>query len=736
MSLSQYLVGLACLGAELMGVGWATVALLRRCFSDLVGAPRWVAGGLLATAGIVLVHLLPGMLGMLSRAGVLLCVVALVLIVARTARGGPARPVGAGEAGMGGWRLPLALTPERPGWSRTVSAVVAAAGVSALVVCVLDFTLSQLSVALAAGDTLNFHLPGIARWIQSGSFWPIARFQPDLAPGNYPHNGDVVLLCVVLPFRNAAFARLAMVPMLGLTGLAVYSMARELGGRPSPAALFGAVLVAVPVVGGAALKDAIPDAVMLATFGGGLLFGLRHWRTSASSDLVLAGLGLGLAFGTKWYAVSSVVVVVVVWTVALLLARRPLVSIGRWLLTTTGLIALAGGFWLVRNLVESADPFYPVRVRVLGTTVFNAHPDLVRRLAGFSIADYFGAPSVLNRYVVPALTTTLGYTGWVLAGGLGVCAATILMTHRRRLRTLRSPDVSQSPDLSQAQAVLEPASGGSWSGRVVVLGLLAVALLVLYCFTPYTAFGPRGLPVQAGASTRYAVPGLLVAAALAAWAASRLNRLGVAFELLGLACLLDGVRRSFDGRAHDAALLGALLGVIGVLALLCHPGRAVVAARLTALRRAPLLLPTAIGLGVVVVAFGFYVQRRLNDKPYRGADATLAWVLDHADTGHRIALTGNWSLAGLSPVAPAFGPFFGNSVTYLGPVVGHMQLQYSDGRSFTSALARGRYDLVLIGRGYPVPGEHVREEDWAAAAGFQPVARSDRLSLLQRGSAP
>ena len=67
---------------------------------------------------------------------------------------------------------------------------------------------------------------------------------------------------------------------------------------------------------GALLALADPDVVMYATFSGGLLFLLRHGRTGVRAELALAGLGFGLALGTKWYGVSSFAVVLIVWAAA------------------------------------------------------------------------------------------------------------------------------------------------------------------------------------------------------------------------------------------------------------------------------------------------------------------------------------------------------------------------------------------------------------------------------------
>jgi hypothetical protein len=44
-------------------------------------------------------------------------------------------------------------------------------------------------------------------------------------------------------------------------------------------------------------------------------------------------------------------------------------------------------------------------------------------------------------------------------------------------------------------------------------------------------------------------------------------------------------------------------------------------------------------------------------------------------------------------------------------------------------LIRGRYDVLVVGRGFS-PKPHVREQDWARSARFTQVASSDRFIAL------
>jgi hypothetical protein len=163
-----------------------------------------------------------------------------------------------------------------------------------------------------------------------------------------------------------------MYPYWALTGIALYAVARELRAPPQAAVIGACVALAIPAIAVPALIAGLVDALALFGLVSGILFLLRFRRTRAGRELAFAGLALGVAFGTKWYAVWAVAIVVCTWAVAEGLDRRSarrLLSPGAALV---GLIALAGGIWLLRNLVESGNPVFPVQVSVLGATLFGS----------------------------------------------------------------------------------------------------------------------------------------------------------------------------------------------------------------------------------------------------------------------------------------------------------------------------------------------------------------------------
>lgn len=695
MGLRDYVAGLAFFVPTLGALAVAALLVVRRRYAHLGGAQLVLGYSVLLTLGVIAAHVIPMALGVLARGTVLATALALATAA---------------------WLLPTGRRagdpPREPSpASGPFSVAVAAAGVSAAVVYQLARARDLAFTPLNDIDTLNFHLPGIARWIQSGSLWQIDQLFPYFVTGNYPNHGDVVTLAAVLPWRDIAFARFVELPFLALTGLAVYALACELRAPRATAAVFAAAVVMVPALSDYALQG-LPDVIMLFAFATGVLFLLRHARTRRPSDLVMGGLALGIAFGTKWYGVTSVAVVLVVWAAASLIARPPVRDVARHGAALAGLIALGGGIWMLRNLVESGNPLYPQEIGAFGITVFDGPSGTILDQVGFTVADYLDDPSVLRDYIAPGLDDRLGIAGPVIAIGVALAAVAAAVAARRR----------------------PPLSG---SGGAILAVSAAVALIAaVYAITPGSAFGREGEPVQAFTTVRWLVPAPLLGAGVAA-AAGRIGWARPLLELAALAAVVDGIRRAPDVPLESALQVAAVLAVAAGLAWLAYatrpqapsPGRE----RLLAPGKARLATAAAAAVAVVAIlaVAGRAVQERFARDEYGSFDPTIGWIYDNAPTGHRIGLAGIWSVNGISPAFPAFGPRMRNEVVYVGPWEDGLLREYERRDPFVAALRRGRYDLLLVGRGQPPLGT-VPEERWARSARFRRVAESERLALYLR----
>ena len=689
MPAGDYLQGLAILGATLTGTGAAAVLVYHRRLRHLSGAPLACGLATLWIAALLIAHLVPAMLGILTRESVL--VVALALAVAAS-RLGP--------------REPLSPSPRPAGPpSGRLSWAIAATAAAAVLGQVLLFLVERGREPVRAFDALTFHLPGVARWIQSGTIWQLDDLHPGYAFGNYPQNGDVLQLAVMLPFENDAFVRLVGFPLLLLTGIAVYALACELRAPRASAVVFAAALAAVPVAQLPALEEAQVDPLMLATFGCGLLFLARHARTGNRSELILAGVGLGIAFGSKWYALPYVALTVGLWGAAWLAARRPVKRVLREGALLSSLVLAGGGVWLVRNLVESSNPLFPLKVELAGLTIFDAPRDTIREQIGFPLVHYLDSPGVFSEFVFPSWADTFQSGGPLLVAGALLALVLAVVSLRRGKASDGAP--------------------------ILFSSLLALLLAGAYAATPNSALGPEGQPLHMGAAARYAVPALMLGAVSSAWAAGRLGRLRPLAELAALAATLDGLARVFDFSAMPA--VGAGLAVVALLAagvtlhrrpLHLPRGRAAVAALTTA---------AVLAAGGIALA-GHRLQVQFNESRYRGEDPVLDRVTASVPR-ERIGIAGAWSDRGLSPILPAFGPRLDNEVEYVGPRVDGMLRRPRDQGDFTARLRAGRYDLLLLGRAGPPP-RTLREERWAREEGYTPVAQSERFTLLRPARSP
>lgn len=700
MDFDEYLVGALVLGIVLACVVGGAALLVERRLAHVRGAARATAFGVMATLGLLAVHLVPAALGVLSRGTVVLAC-ALWVVAA--------------------WRVPTAetkLQPDPGSARRGTPAEIALAGLAvvAIALFVLAVARDRMYQATLSVDSLNFHLPGVAAWIQSGSIWQIDIFLSDVSPAHYPNNGDIVLLASVLPWRSDFLVNFAMYPSYFLTGVAVYALALEMGAARAGATSCAALVLAIPSVALPALFGVLVDSLVLFGFAAGLLFLIRHHRTGLTSDLVVAGLALGVAFGTKWYGVSAVVVVMTVWAGGQLAARVPLRRITREGALLSGLIGLAGGIWLVRNLVESANPLFPVKVSPFGVTLFDAPRDTVREIAGFTIADYAGDFEIWEGYLLPAFRDFAAAPAGVLLVGAVVAGGVLVGLWRRRQRSLSRSDVI--------------------AAGVVCCGLLLAA----YSITPYTAGGPKDMPVLTGYDVRYGIPALVVAAGLLAWVAARARHGGL---VLGAAtCVAVGhalwlmsgesvYSVDLQTREWGAALLVAATVAIAVAGVWRF--RHLLEGRPTFLTRRSGRITAVAVLGLMAALIsvaGYEVQKRYSAGRFVAVDPAVSFFSSDAGPRQRVGITGVWTDDGISPILPAFGPRYENHVEYVGALRQEVLRRYKREGPFVHALRRGRYDYLIVGRGRP-PRPAVREQRWAEAAGYRLEAASDRLALYR-----
>ncbi len=664
-----------------VGLSLAACAIVvRRRLRGLTGSTAATAYVLLATAAVVLVHLIPAMLGILSRPAVLGAAVLLLLAATRVrpSVASPPRPAPppVGPSGRLMWGVASAAA--------LAAAVWAAAGAYSLT-----------RVPLTDFDMLTFKLPILARWIQSGSLWHANEFAAFFGQGAYPNNGDVILLAGILPWRATFMVRPVAELYLLLGGLSVYALARELRAPRAHALLVAAVGVTLPIAAATAAVDGLPDAVAVVTLVGGVTFLVRYARTGARADLLLAGLGLGLAFGVKWYGVAYVAAAIALWAVVGVATRLPVRRLARDAGILCGMVALAGGFWLLRNAIVYGDPLYPASV-----LFFPGAPHLATEYSyGPSIFDAARA-GAFGTAVWPVWRYVYGVAGALSLAAMGLVVGPALAAAlpRRRREDLSSP----APFV------------------VALFGLICAAIYVLLPFTAQESAVGRFDNVSA--DTRYMTAPLMLGLAVAAFLAARFRALRPVLAIAGAVAVEQGIDRVWGQVSARDVLIAALgVGVAGLVVMIVRimPRRLSMAAGVTC--------------GVALVTVGAWGLERRQSKPATYAsDPVFAWISAHLPADARVALAGPVHGSGVQPTLPLFGPRLTRQVQFLGPSTRHELGYWVDPSAWWRALVDGRYDALVVdeAREFALLPQS-RDLRYALAAHLRLLAISPELAVFR-----
>lgn len=591
--------------------GWSA----RRIFLPLWGgAPARLAESVCGVGAVIVVAELLGSLGEFRRWPVvagLLCVAAVVGVVGRR------------------YATPARVEAPQPQRGGPVTIAVAFIAVTLVASRSLQSALDALHSGMFSFDTLWYHLPFAARFVQDASLTHLHNV------GNgttafYPANGELVHALGMLLFHRDVLSPVVNVGWLAFALLAGWCVGRPYG--VAPATMVATCLVAfLPVMGGAQAGTAGTDIAVLALLVAAVALLVNGPGSHAA--LGLAAVAAGLAAGAKLDAWATVIALGIV---AVVLARgRRLGTSLRWVAG----VAVASGYWYVRNLATAGNPFPWFGVGILPSTSAPSDCGLT------SIAHYLPHPGFLSAHVIPQLPPALGARWWLVVGLAALGTAAALLSSRPLMR---------------AFAV------------VVLVGAAA------YLFTPATAGGHEARCFSF--NTRFATPPLALGLMLLPIALDA-RRLGPLLCVLALALTLALT-------VHPSHELAPLVGAVVIFAATWF-----VAAR------AQRGLPRAARVALVVagallaVAGGRHEQQAYARGRYAAATfsdpvAPIAARLRHVH-GARIALVG------LAENYPLYGADLSNRVRYPARRDAARFLPYSTCAGWLLALEGGRYDYVV-----------------------------------------
>ena len=645
-SAGDYILGVIGLVAVVLSMAIAGRTARRAALPGWTGTPALLADAMLAIGILVVVSELLGLFGLLN--GVLLVVASMIVgggalrLEPMLIRAG-ARVAKWGKGNETDLRSAPALGRIELGVGIALALIVAAQWAGP--------TLLALDRGIYGGDSLWYHLPLAAHIAGTGSVTGLLYTDPLYLNWFYPQVSELLHAGRLLLFSNDFLSPLMNMAWLGLALFAGYCIGRPYGTGPIGVAAVASVVAANLLFSrqpGNANNDVVAIALFLSSVA--LLLNVR-WpdRPRSGEDpasgppsgiLLVAGLAAGLALGTKLTVVPPVLALTVgvIWISG---AGYRLRASAEWI----GAMVVGGGYWYVRNLIVSGNPFPWQDIGPIH------HAEALQGRHPYSIAHYATDTDIWGRYFTPALHERLGEL-WPGYLALAVIAVVLVLWRGGRMERM--------------------------------LGVVALLAAIAYLLTPLGASGPENMPIGFRLNIRYLAPGLVLALTLLAIpppfaGEQRVWRLGTRGQLWRLGTL-----------AIFAVLVVVSAGALGAIDTGRIPGTVALALAVIALplvlvllsRRGLAPVPLAgIGLAALIALaiFGRMAQTHYLDERYsstapdypkteqpaielnQGLGAAYDWANGTHDL--RIALSGTM---GALFQYPLWGGDSSNTVTYIG----------------------------------------------------------------------
>ena len=653
MTAVRFLFGVALMAVALGPVAAGAWALRRRLLG-WVGAPARVAEVVLGASTVVVVTELLGLVD-LYRVGPVVLGLAAVggaqwwWARSQVAGHDPAEP----DADDGpGPAIPRSVMGR---WG-TILAVVA---VGVLVADWAPRVVDAYHHGMPTIDTLWYHMPMAARWVQTGSIRHVQYFDGDAVTAFYPGNSELFHGFGIMTLGSDVLSPGMNVLWLALALVSAWSIGRR--ADLAPLTVTGAAaLFAIPsLVGtqpGGAYTDVVSMALLLATFA--ILVEAHRREAPTLAGYLVAALAAGLALGTKFTMLVPVAALSVGVVVTAPRGRR-VRHAEAWLVG----LGVTGFFWYFRNIVAVGNPL-PALGAKLGPVAIRNLSNETGQIS--SVSHYVFNGPVWRAYLIPGLDRSLGWGWWSMLA------------------------------LAIAGMVLAALIGPTRAHRL--LGVVGGASLVGYLFTQQI-LGPAGAPIYFGVNVRYIAPSVLLglvalSSAAVRWPVLRPWILGL-FLLLLAGLQLDPttwpshlLSLSFVApiRGIDS-LLGALVGVavlVGGVALVCNRDR---------LDRLDLSPPVVVGaIALVVVIVGAVLAPVYHRGRYaHDASTATAWATHLHD--RRIGTYGSYGILQF----PMYGGDLSNHVQYLGVAAPDGSFgAIPDCATWRTVVDAGHYDYLFL----------------------------------------
>ncbi len=306
-----------------------------------------------------------------------------------------------------------------------VGHVIAALAVAIVFATWIGRTIAALRHGMETVDTLWYHMPAAARFVQTASTTHLHYFDADPVTVFYPATSPLLHGFGIQLLGNDLLSPLMNLGWLALALVAGWAIGEAYG--VGPVSVTGVAIVAstpgmVTTQPGGSYTDIVGLAVVLSAIA--LLVHGARAATDRGPTVAIAALAAGVAVGTKLTMLAPVGALVIVVAAAASWRRsgeRGLArDFGNWCL----LLFVAGGYFFVRNIVHVGNPLPSLSFGPLDL------PTPPVPTPTFTVAQYLFRGSIWHHYYLPGLWDSLGPAWWA---ALAVAmAATALLFARSR----------------------------------------------------------------------------------------------------------------------------------------------------------------------------------------------------------------------------------------------------------------------------------------------------------------
>lgn len=412
-------------------------------------------------------------------------------------------------------------------------------------------------------DTLQYHYPLVAHWLDVGDLLTPKVFSVGIEPWFYPSNGELLQYWTVSWFHQDFLVSLVGWATFGLAAAAVVGICRRLGAGLTTGLLTALAVLSVPMIWGSQLRSGQVDLLAAAFCLVAVFFGICWWQSPRLIDATLGGAALGLAAGTKYVALPAVILLGGLFAVVVVIAARKR-RIGGGaavyaIASAAGAVLVTGVYFYLRNWWVAGNPLFPGEVAGLP----GAWMPLDINKLNITILDYIldlnPHPWILGSWV--ALTWLAGIVAVVAVVGVPIA-----IWWRRA-------------DLAPGEQTRDTPPAAGPGQLFVVCWVVPLLLLAAYVVAPTSAGGPMGYPGWFPPNVRYGFG-------------------FIAMATIGAVCVLARIRPRAGAWLAGAIVAGNVLHVALVL-LGVLPGGGL----------PPSTLAAGLGIGAATTALAWLVAK-------------------------------------------------------------------------------------------------------------------------------